>query len=368
LLCHPTKFGGSDLLTSASSLSIASEGSIRLPAEWEPQSAIQLTWPAADSPWGVHLPAVEASLGAIAAAVSGLGQTVVIACHDVAHTVAALHQAAANMAYVRVYEAPSNDSWTRDHGGITVFQGDQPVILDFAFTGWGGKYAAELDNTLTQRLGALGIFGSTPIKKIDFILEGGAIDSDGAGTLLTTKSCLHNPNRYKQITHSEMEKALREHLGVERILWLEQGAIAGDDTDGHVDTLARFCSPDTIAHAICENANESHYTSLLALEKELGKLRTADGQPYNLVPLPLPAPVLDEDGNPLPATYANFLLVNDAVLVPTYLDPYDEIAMGRLQDCFPTRAVIGVNCCDVIRQFGSLHCLTMQFPAGVVVE
>lgn len=340
----------------------------RLPAEWEPQSAIQITWPGPESPWGAFTPRVELSLAKIVGAIARHQQTVIIAAADAEHCVQVLHRSAVNMAYVRIYAVESNDSWTRDHGGITVMSQGDPIILDCTFTGWGGKYPAELDNTLTRRLAEHGAFGDTTLHPIDFILEGGAIESDGQGVLLTTTSCLLNPNRYPDATPERMARELASILGVERVIFLEQGMVVGDDTDGHVDTVARFCGPNTIAYAICERDDEAHYQSLRAMEQELMALRTRDGAPYKLVPLPMPEPIHDEDGGQLPATYANFLITNEVVLVPTYLDPYDEVAMGRLQDCFPDRAIVGIDCTDIIRQYGSLHCLTMQFPAGVVPD
>lgn len=340
----------------------------RLPAEWEPQSAIQITWPGPDSPWGKDTPRVEDSLAMIVAAIANHEQTIIIAAENAEHCVKVLHRMAVNMAYVHIYTVKSNDSWARDHGGITVMSQSDPLILDFSFTGWGGKYPADRDNLLTQSLAQCGAFGDTPIHPLDFVLEGGAIDSDGNHTLLTTASCLLNPNRYPNVTPNEIAGKLSSLLGVKRVIFLEHGMIAGDDTDGHVDTLARFCSPDTIAYAICERDDEAHYASLQAMEAELMTLRTQDGAPYKLIPLPMPEPIRDEDGNQLPATYANFLITNEAVLVPTYLDPYDEVAMGRLQDCFPDRAIVGIDCTDIIRQYGSLHCLTMQYPIGVVPD
>ena len=336
-----------------------------LPAEWAPQDAILLTWPHADSDWRHWLNQVDRTFAALAAAISR-HETVVIGCHASKHSQHIrdlLHAAHADLARCRFHLVPSNDVWARDHGPITVYRDGQPVLLDFRFNGRGGKYACDLDDRITARLHALGAFDATPLESVDLILEGGSIETDGQGTLLTTTDCLLNPNR-NGLDPVALEQRLRETLGFTRFLWLRHGYLAGDDTDSHIDTLARFCDSRTIAYQGCDDPADPHYKPLRAMAEELRAFRTAEGEPYRLVELPLPAARHDENGNRLPAGYANFLILNGAVLVPVYDDPLDAVALKRLGDCFPNREVAGVPCATLIRQGGSLHCVTMQLPAG----
>ena len=200
----------------------------------------------------------------------------------------------------------------------------------------------------------------------EFVLEGGSIDTDGEGTLLTTTACLLTESRNPQLDQQQIEMRLKTELGVTRILWLQHGFLAGDDTDSHIDMLARFCAPDTIAFMQCDDPGDEHFESLAAMAQELRQFRTRDGQPYRLIGLPLPAAIYNSVGQRLPASYANFLIINDAVLVPQYNDRSDEIVLKRLAACFPDRQMIGIPCRALIEQYGSLHCLSMQFPDGVL--
>ena len=340
----------------------------RLPAEWEHQDAVQLTWPHDQGDWRDRLATVEPVFARIATEIS-LREHVLIVCRDVDHrhhVLAHLQRAGANLDRIITALAPSNDTWARDHGPITVQENGGLCLLDFTFNGWGGKYPAQLDNALTAALHGAGVFGSVPRQAVTLELEGGAIESDGRGTLLTTAACLLHGNRNPGQDRETLEITLRETLGVERILWLTHGELAGDDTDGHVDTLARFCNADTIAHVSCEAPGDEHFESLSAMATELAALRTADGQPYRLVPLPMPAPIRNGQGQRLPATHANFLIINGAVLVPTYDDPTDRLALQALAGCFPDRTIIPVDCRPLIQQYGSLHCITMQLPEGAL--
>lgn len=338
----------------------------RLLPEWHPQDAIQLTWPNAASDWAPLLESIEAVLEAIVVAVSRY-QPVLIAVSDIAtrerlaNRFAQLGIAAARLHLVI---APANDTWARDHGPIAIERDGQVVLLDYRFTGWGGKFEAELDNRLSRRLADQGVFAA-PLETRHLVLEGGAIDSDGQGTLLTTEACLLNPNRNPELERSAIEARLAEDLGITRVIWLASGHLEGDDTDSHIDTLARFCDPGTIAYVHCDDKSDLHYPALAAMRAELESLRRADGTPYRLIPLPWPQPCYDpEDGHRLPATYANFLIINGAVLVPTYADAADTRALSALAEAFPGRDIIPIDCRCVIRQHGSLHCLTMQLPRG----
>ncbi|MEO6697400.1 MAG: agmatine deiminase family protein [Gammaproteobacteria bacterium] len=339
-----------------------------LPAEWEPQSGVLLTWPHAHSDWAAWLPEVEPVFVEIARQIA-LREQVIISCYHDAHADHVrlrLEQAGINPKRAHLYIVPSNDTWVRDHGPIAVFEDNRPTLLDFTFNGWGGKFHADLDNQVTRHLHSLGAFAATPLQTIDMVLEGGGIEVDGAGSLLTTESCLLSPHRNPHLNKQQIETRLQTLFGAERILWLKRGQLAGDDTDGHIDTLARFCDQHTITYVACDDAHDEHYAELQAMENELKALRTHEGKPYRLVPLPWPQAKYNSDGRRLPASYANFLIINGAVLAPTYDDPADAETLARLRDCFPGREVIGIPCLPLINQYGSLHCVTMQLPAGVL--
>ncbi len=338
-----------------------------LPAEWAPQSGVMLTWPHVDSDWGPWLDQVEPVFAQIATAVSRHEQVLVV-CQNSAHrqhVADVLAHAGVAPDRVSLHCVDSNDTWARDHGPVTVLVDGRPQLLDFTFNGWGGKFDAALDNQITRRLHNTGAFGTVPLRTIDLVLEGGSIESDGAGTLLTTAQCLLTPTRNPQYSRTDIEDCLRSVLGSERFLWLEHGYLAGDDTDSHIDTLARLCPGDTIAYVTCDDPVDEHYTELKAMEAELETFRTRDGKPYHLVPLPWPKARYSVEGRRLPATYANFLIINGAVLLPTYDDPADLEAAARLAQCFPDREIIAIPCLPLIQQYGSLHCVTMQLPAGV---
>lgn len=341
----------------------------RLPAEWEPQSAVQLTWPHAATGFGPWLADVVPVFVAIGRAVLQF-QELIVACHDAA-VQAEVEALLGPSARLHTVITGSDDVWSRDHGPITVFA-DGPttaskrLALDFRFTGWGGKFPAAQDDVIPQRLARHGservkaLLG--PVEVIDWVLEGGAIESDGLGTVLTTESVLLNPNR-TSLDRAGVEARLAQHLGAQRVLWLAHGHLEGDDTDGHVDTLARLCDPSTIAYVACDDPADAHYDGLAAMAAELAALRSVSGAPYRLVPLPWPRAVFDDEGARLPLTYANFLILNGAVLVPTYRDPADERALATLRPLFPGREVIGIDCLPLVYQYGSLHCATMQLPA-----
>jgi agmatine deiminase len=335
----------------------------RLPAEWEPQSAVQLTFPHAGTDWRPVLPEVLPCFLEIARTVARY-EKVLIVCDDAEATRDQLPGVPADR--LLLVEAPSNDTWARDHGGITVEEHGRPLVLDFMFNGWGLKFAADKDNLLTATLAQAGML-QAPVQVGGLVLEGGGIESDGQGTLLTTAECLLSPNRNPHLDQAALEDRLKELFGLERILWLHHGYLAGDDTDSHIDTLARFCDPHTIAYVRCDDPRDEHYAALRAMEAELFAFRRADGQPYRLEALPWPEPCYDPaDGHRLPATYANFLIVNGAVLVPTYRVPQDQTALAVFRKLFPARDVIGIDCRPLILQHGSLHCVTMQYPVGVV--
>ncbi len=334
----------------------------RLPAEWEPQSAVQLTFPHAGTDWADVLDAVLPCFVQIAETVSRF-EKVLIVCQNVEETRALLRNAVPEN--LLLFEAPSNDTWARDHGGITVEENGEPTVLDFMFNGWGLKFAADRDNRITRALWQAGLLHARH-RYPGLVLEGGGIESDGQGTLLTTAECLLSPNRNPHLSKKQLENRLKTLFGLQRVLWLHHGYLAGDDTDSHIDTLARFCSPDTIVYVRCDNPTDEHFSALQAMEQELKSFRTLAGKPYRLVPLPWPEPCFAGDGHRLPATYANFLIINGAVLVPTYGVRQDAAALEILAGVFPDREVTGIDCRALILQHGSLHCVTMQYPEGVV--
>ena len=361
----PTLFGTTQIIPAARLPTFAAmtttAQSRRLPAEWEPQSAIQLTFPHADTDWAEVLDEVLPCFLAIAAAVSRF-EKVLLVCDNVMRV---RDDLAGNIENYRLIQIPSNDTWARDHGGITVFENENPVILDFAFNGWGLKFPADKDNLITRHLYEKGVF-KAEIRHGGIVLEGGGIESDGLGTLLTTAECMLSPNRNPHLDKTQIEEHLKALFGLERVLWLHHGYLAGDDTDSHIDTLARFCDPDTIAYIKCPDPSDEHFDALQKMEAELRAFRKADGSPYRLVPLPWPDACYDSEGHRLPATYANFLIINGAVLVPTYRVSQDAEALEVFKTIFPDREIIGIDCRPLILQHGSLHCVTMQYPAGVV--
>ena len=341
------------------------QASVRFPAEWEPQSAILLAWPNADTDWADRLGEVEDTYIALVAAITRFQPALVcVADADVeAYARARLSSARIPMERVRFIEVPYDDTWLRDSGPISLREGDGFRLLDFRFTGWGGKFDATQDDQLVERLDQMGIFSRSARQSIDFALEGGAIETDGAGTLLSTWTCLGE--RHPGADREALGRQLAGWLAQERVLWLEHGRLEGDDTDAHIDTLARFAAVDAIVYQACDDPGDSHYAGLQAMAAELAALRTADGHPYRLFALPWARPVIDQ-GRRLAASYANFLIVNGAVLMPAYDDPADAQAVAVLQQAFPDREIVPVPCRPLIWQNGSLHCVTMQLPAGLL--
>lgn len=336
---------------------------ILLPSEWYPQGAIQLTWPHEGSDWDYMLERVTRCFVNLASEILKW-QKLIIVCHDAGAVKLELKDCENFFNNLTLVEMPTNDTWARDHSGISVLIDGKPFLYDFTFNGWGLKFAADYDNLITRTLFEKGIFAK-PVQyfnKKNFVLEGGGIESDGKGTLLTTSECLLSPNRNSYMSKGQIENYLKEIFGLNRILWLEQGFLAGDDTDSHIDTLARFCDERTIAYVKCVDKTDEHYDALAEMEEQLKTFVDFEGNPYKLIPLPMAQKVI-EDGERLPATYANFLIMNEAVLVPFYNVPEkDEQARKQLEKAFPKRKIVGVDCTALICQHGSLHCVTMQYP------
>lgn len=337
-----------------------------LPAEWANQSGVQLTWPHADTDWAYILEEVTTCYMRLAYEIA-LRETLLIVAPRPEEVKALLEERLPKRVTdcILYKECPTNDTWARDHAFLTVLSPDGAELTDFRFNGWGGKFEATLDNAINRRLAPA--LNGKYVDYTDFELEGGSIETDGRGTLLTTSECLLNPNRNPRLNKEQIEDLLRERLGVTRFLWLDHGYLAGDDTDSHIDTLARLCPDDTIVYVKCDDKQDEHYDALRRMEEQLQTFLTETDAPYRLLPLPMAAPVYDENGERLPATYANFLIMNTAVLYPTYADPErDEAAAKVLAAAFPGRDIVGVDCRPLIKQHGSLHCVTMQYPYGVL--
>jgi agmatine/peptidylarginine deiminase len=335
---------------------------IVFPAEWYPQSAVQVTWPHRNTDWAADIKRVTACYAALSKEILKKEKLVVV-CSDASEV--EKHFSQDERKNLLPVEIECNDTWARDHGAISLFIDNKPTVADFGFNGWGLKFAADRDNLITGKLFGKAVFRPEAAyqNNLNFILEGGSVESDGKGTVLTTAQCLLAPNRNQPMTKDEIERYLKQALGAERVLWLHHGYLAGDDTDSHVDTLARFCDEQTIAYVKCDDSGDEHYKELKAMEKELQSFTAHDGRPYRLVALPM-ADAVRHDGERLPATYANFLIINEAVLMPFYGTAKDQIAKKQLQKAFPNREITGVDCSPLIRQHGSLHCVTMQFPLG----
>ncbi len=340
---------------------------VRLPAEWEPQDAVLLAWPHADTDWQPLLEDISAVYLELVRIISRYQRLVIISPQP-EEVREQLTRQGLSLRGIQIIKIPTDDTWVRDFGPLTVLHNGRPRLLDFGFNGWGNKFPATRDNRATAQLHAAGAFGATPLETVDLILEGGSVESDGKGTLLTTAKCLLNPNRNPHLNKQQLEKTLQQKLGAQQIHWLQHGYLAGDDTDAHIDTLARLCPQETICYVHCTDQKDEHYQELRRMEEELKALKTAADEPFKLVPLPWPKACYDVQGERLPATYANYLVINRAVLVPTYKDPADQAALAAVSRAYPDREIIGVDCRAVIRQHGSLHCISMQLPRGVLHE
>ena len=350
----------------------------RLPAEWEPQWGVMLTWPHENTDWAPYLNEITETFVAMVREIAHREQVLIVApCY------CKLPDEVEQMENVHWFECPTDDTWARDHGPIIlVSEGKDlntnevshplPLWLDFRSNGWGEKFEAAWDNMIPLKLWAMSSF----LDKVqyenhqDFVLEGGSIETDGRGTIFTTSQCLLAPHRNQPLTKDEIESELKRRLHAHRVVWLDHGTLTGDDTDGHIDTIVRCAPDDTLVYVGCDDTSDEQYADFQALEQQLQALRTNEGHPYRLLRLPMPDAIFEEheeengeQGERLPATYANFLILNGAVLVPTYGQPEkDSEAMQILQQAFPEREIVPIDARTIIRQHGSVHCLTMQIP------
>lgn len=337
----------------------------RLPAEWERQDGVLLAWPHPATDWSDRLASVESTYAALAAAITRF-ETAIICVPD-----ATVRDRARSMLptcppeRLRFVTVEYDDTWLRDSGPLTLAGLSGFRLLDFRFTGWGGKFDARRDDELVANLMARGLFRNAERRRVDFALEGGAIESDGQGTLLTTWTCLNR--RHPRLSRADLDARLLKEFNANRVLWLEHGEIEGDDTDAHVDTLARFAPDDAIVYQSCGDVSDRHHADLSAMADELADLRTASGSAYRLFPLPWPRGIIDE-GRRLPASYANYLVLNDAIVMPAYGDAADDRAAEVLAAAHPRREIVPVDARSLIWQNGSVHCVTMQLPEGVLAR
>ena len=343
----------------------------RLPAEWEPQRAIMLIWPHEDTDWRPYLKEITEVYLQMADAITQHEELLITARDtDLVRRLLAEHLTKEQMNQVTLFACDNNDTWARDVAPITLVpnkesngKGQTNALLDFCFNGWGEKFAADKDNRINQQVYEAGLFEGTLEPHKDFVIEGGSIESDGKHTLFTTTGCLMAPHRNQPLSKEDIDEKLRSFFpNIEHVVWLDHGKLAGDDTDGHIDTIVRIAPNDTLLYIRCDDPQDEHYTDFHHLEEQLQGLRTSEGKPYHLLPLPMPNAIYD-DGERLPATHANFLIINGAVLVPTYNQPQkDREAIEQIQRAFPDREIIGIDSRTIIRQHGSIHCLTMQLP------
>jgi len=323
--------------------------------EWEKQRAVLMAFPHEDTDWADDLQSNLSPFIRIAQAIA-YAQPVYIICKD-KKQIASLFCSTRNMSFI---EIPTNDTWIRDYGYISIKEAGEIKLLDFRFDAWGEKFEASLDNQVNKILHQKGYLGTTPLISIDFVLEGGSIESDGNGTIMTTSACLCNLNRNGGLSKTEIEEKLKNYLSAKRILWLDNGYLAGDDTDSHIDTLARFVSEDTIMYLSCQDSQDEHYEALAKMKKQLESFRTMDNKPYKLIALPMTQAIFNEKGQRLPSTYANFLITNKALIYPSYQDEADKKAHEIFKNFFTDKEIIAINCLKLIEQGGSLHCSTMQ--------
>ena len=336
---------------------------ISTPPEWDSRvNCVLVAYPAAHTDWTYILNEAQHCFNNIIKEISDVGLKVLIIGNE-PEVRLKLKDAGIISEHICVVDIPYDDTWARDFGMISIEKNNKIAYLDFKFNGWGLKFRAANDNRICRALTKFSHlnFKNRLINRQNFVLEGGSIETDGNGTILTTSKCLLSPNRNAEFTKQDIEKKLCKELGASRILWLNHGELEGDDTDSHIDTIARFVNIDTIAYVKCYRKEDSHYKELQLMEEELRTFLTKDGHYYNLIPLPLPEPIFDDNGNRLPATYANFLITPTTLFVPTYKqEENDNKAIQILKKAFNNLTVKGIDCTPLIKQHGSLHCVTMQ--------
>lgn len=339
--------------------------------EWAAQQAVLLAWPHVSTDWAFCLHEINQTYVELVSAISEAATPLVL-CQNADHQAQIIASLPSSVsAKCHFEQMPYNDTWCRDYGPVTLMDrttGTAAQLLDFSFTGWGNKYEAQQDNAANHILAERQRL-RLPLQTIAFDLEGGGIETDGIGTLLTTQHCFLNSERNPDLTPADIEIKLKQHLGVDRVLWLKHGLLVGDDTDSHVDNLARFINEDTIIYASAEPDDSAHYQPLQLMAEELRAFRTKEGKPYNLVSLPIPSVQIDPtNGNRLPGSYVNFLILNDLVIASKFNAPQDATAEATLANVFPDKRIKMIDGTQLIRQFGGPHCATMQLPPGTLPE
>ena len=333
--------------------------------EWTPCDGVLLALPHEETDWNYILKEALDQYKRIVETLVKEGIHVVLLCKAREEAEKLFHKDF--LQGITFVEMEYNDTWTRDYGPLTILKHGDLRGLDFGFNGWGLKFAADKDNLVNRHLKEKSVFSKGLYRNESaFILEGGSVDTDGEGTILTTTRCLCSPNRNGGLTKHEADEQLRKRLGAQHVLFLDYGALEGDDTDSHIDTLARMAPDNVILFTGCRDVDDPQFEDLLKMRAQLSMFRNSEGNPYNLVELPLPDTIYDENGERLPATYANYLVTEDKIFMPTYGQPQkDELAMQTVRIAFPDHKVVGVDCRILIRQHGSLHCATMQLPVGL---
>lgn len=341
-----------------------------LPAEWDAIfGAIMIAWPHNETDWAPILPEVCETYRTLISKLIEAGEKIVVVAPDASAALNALHDL--DHTRLTIAEIPTNDTWTRDYGPITVFVDGQPRLYDFKFNAWGLKFPADKDNLVNSRMANECYFQENSLVNcLDFVLEGGSIESDGKGTLMTTTRCLASLNRNGAMDISQIETYLTDIFGLKQILWLDHGSLEGDDTDSHIDTLARFAPNDTIVYCGAgDDETDPQYSGLRIMATQIAKFTTPEGKPYRMIELPLPLPIYDQNGERLPATYANFLVTRRAVIMPVYGQPANDMrAIQVIQSAYPGRQILTIDCRTLIKQHGSLHCATMQLPRQLFNE
>lgn len=327
-----------------------------LQAQWSEQEFIQLVFPHKNTHWNEYFEDAINTFVNITLAIQKY-QKVLIIAQELSY-VKSLFKNKKNLSFVKI---DSNDTWSRDFGGITVKHNNQFTVLDFKFNAWGKKFKYQKDNKITQQLKLKGLLKSYKHKSVNFVLEGGSIDSNGNGLILTTSKCLLQKKRNPHLNQTSIDKTLKEYLGAKKIIWLNHGALKGDDTDSHIDTLARFVNKNTIVYQSCEKSDDDNYDEFCRMKHELENITDENSNKFKLVALPSISKIYNHEQRLL-ASYVNFLIINNAVLVPIYNDDNDKIALDIFKKLFPKREIIAINCTTLIKQNGSLHCVTMQYP------
>jgi agmatine deiminase len=337
----------------------------RMPAEWEPHQATWMSWPSrrdTSFPGGNHHDRVLPVFARLIEAITD-SEPLYLNCADEADR-AWIERNVSREAQRKLIltEIPAVYPWCRDHGALFVVNDTtgEVAATTWRYNAWGGKYPEAFPDTNIPA--AMARLLGLPAFPGGMVLEGGSIDLNGCGSLLTTESCLLNPNRNPQLTRRQIEERLRDFLGVEKILWLHDG-VAGDDTDGHIDDITRFINPETVVTVVEENGDDENHGKLMENYERLCRMTTEDDSGLNVLVLPMPRPIIMEDQR-LPASYANFYITNRSVIVPVFNDPNDEQALGKLQECFPDRRIVGIDSTELVWGLGSFHCLTQQVPRG----